>query len=115
MCSGALLESLNSFSTILSIALSVSSIAFAGYTSIETGRHFHFMTQAVDEIRVTNQIMSENYKILIEHYHETVKSIPQLLARDFEKKNRINKNNLESIEGISNFSKNENSKDLKND
>ena len=35
-----LLSALENFSTILSIVLSVSSIAFAAYTSIETGRPF---------------------------------------------------------------------------
>ena len=55
-----LLSALTNFSTILSIFLSVSSIAFAGYTSIETGRQFHYMSRAVEEIRTSNRIMSEN-------------------------------------------------------
>lgn len=67
------------FSTILSIFLSISSIAFAGYTSIEIGRQFHFMSRAVEEIRVTNNIMSENYKNLLNHYHDTVSSFSKLL------------------------------------
>lgn len=53
-----LLSALTNFSTILSIFLSVSSIAFAGYTSIETGRQFHYMSRAVEEIRTSNRIMS---------------------------------------------------------
>lgn len=69
-----LLSALENFSTILSIVLSVSSIAFAGYTSIETGRQFHFMSRAVEEIRTSNEIMSDNYKNLLKHYHDTVNS-----------------------------------------
>lgn len=80
----ALLRSLNTFSTILSIVLSVSSIAFAAYTSIETGRQFHLMSRAVEEIRVTNRIMSDNYKDLLGHYHDTVQSIPNLLNNQLE-------------------------------
>lgn len=69
-----LLSALENFSTILSIVLSVSSIAFAAYTSIETGRQFHFMSRAVEEIRTSNDIMSDNYKDLLKHYHDTVSS-----------------------------------------
>mgnify|MGYP000068143861 CR=1 FL=1 len=69
-----LLSALENFSTILSIVLSVSSIAFAAYTSIETGRQFHFMSRAVEEIRTSNDIMSDNYKNLLKHYHDTVNS-----------------------------------------
>lgn len=76
-----LLEALVNFSTILSIVLSVSSIAFAGYTSIETGRQFHFMSRAVEEIRTTNRIMSDNYKDLLNHYHDTVKTFSELMNK----------------------------------
>ena len=69
-----LLSALENFSTILSIVLSISSIAFAAYTSIETGRQFHFMSRAVEEIRTSNGIMSDNYKNLLKHYHDTVSS-----------------------------------------
>lgn len=79
-----LLEVLVNFSTILSIFLSICSIAFAGYTSIETGRQFHFMSRAVEEIRTTNHIMSENYKDLLNHYHDTVKTFSELLNRQFD-------------------------------
>ena len=58
----------------MSIVLSISSIAFAAYTSIETGRQFHFMSRAVEEIRTSNGIMSDNYKNLLKHYHDTVSS-----------------------------------------
>lgn len=74
-----LVDLLMNFSTLLSIVLSVSSIAFAGYTSIETGRQYYFMAKAVEEIRTTNRIMSENYKDLMEHYHETVKLFSTIL------------------------------------
>lgn len=74
-----LVNLLVNFSTLLSIVLSVSSIAFAGYTSIETGRQYYNMAKAVEEIRTTNGIMSENYKNLMEHYHETVKLFSQIL------------------------------------
>ena len=70
-----LLSALENFSTILSIVLSFSSIAFAGYTSIETGRQFNSMSRAVEEIRTSNRMMSDNYKILLEHYHDTVNSV----------------------------------------
>lgn len=60
-----LLSALENFSTILSIVLSISSISFAAYTSIETGRQFHFMSRAVEEIRTSNGIMSDNYKNLL--------------------------------------------------
>ena len=66
-----LLSALEKFSTILSIVLSIS---FAAYTSIETGRQFHFMSRAVEEIRTSNGIMSDNYKNLLKHYHDTVSS-----------------------------------------
>ena len=69
-----LLSALENFSTILSIVLSISSISFAAYTSIETGRQFHFMSRAVEEIRTSNSIMSDNYKNLLKHYHDTVSS-----------------------------------------
>ena len=69
-----LLSALENFSTILSIVLYISSIAFAAYTSIETGRQFHFMSRAVEEIRTSNGIMSDNYKNLLKHYHDTVSS-----------------------------------------
>ena len=79
----SLLSALTNFSTILSIFLSVSSIAFAGYTSIETGRQFHYMSRAVEEIRTSNRIMSENYKNLLNHYHDTVNTFSKI----FEQKN----------------------------
>lgn len=62
-----LLTALVDFSTILSIFLSVSSIAFAGYTSIETGRQFHYMSRAVEEIRTSNLclIITRIYWIII--------------------------------------------------
>lgn len=37
------------------------------------------MSRAVEEIRVTNNIMSENYKNLLNHYHDTVSSFSKLL------------------------------------
>ena len=77
----SLLEALVNFSTLLSIVLSISSIAFAGYTSIETGRQFHFMSRAVEEIRTTNRIMSDNYKDLLNHYHDTVKTFSELMNK----------------------------------
>lgn len=80
-----LLSTLENFSTILSIVLSVSSIAFAAYTSIETGRQFHFMSRAVEEIRTSNDIMSDYYKNLLKHYHDTVSSF-------------VNKDNITSNE-----------------
>lgn len=69
----SLINGIENFSTILSIFLSVSSIAFAGYTSIETGRQYHNMSKAVTEIETSNKIMSQNYRDLIRHYHDTVK------------------------------------------
>lgn len=67
-----LIHAIENFSTILSIVLSVSSIAFAGYTSIETGRQYHSMSKAVTEIETSNKIMSSNYRDLLKHYHDTV-------------------------------------------
>jgi hypothetical protein len=87
-----LVNLLVNFSTLLSIVLSVSSIAFAGYTSIETGRQYYNMAKAVEEIRTTNGIMSENYKNLMEHYHETVKLFSQILegyANNAASSNRV--------------------------
>lgn len=68
-----LVNAIENFSTILSIVLSVSSIAFAGYTSIETGRQYHNMSRAVTQIETANKIMSENYRDLLKHYHDTVR------------------------------------------
>lgn len=68
-----LVNAVENFSTILSIVLSVSSIAFAGYTSIETGRQYHNMSRAVTQIETANKIMSENYRDLLKHYHDTVR------------------------------------------
>lgn len=107
----ALLRSLNTFSTILSIVLSVSSIAFAAYTSIETGRQFHLMSRAVEEIRVTNRIMSDNYKDLLGHYHDTVQSIPKLLNNQLEQQSKIRESSLNVIDNIINSSENENGTD----
>lgn len=76
-----LLSALTNFSTILSIFLSISSIAFAGYTSIETGRQFHYMSRAVEEIRTSNRIMSENYKNLLDHYHDTVNTFSKIFEQ----------------------------------
>ena len=86
-----LVNLLVNFSTLLSIVLSVSSIAFAGYTSIETGRQYYNMAKAVEEIRTTNGIMSENYKNLMEHYHETVKLFSQILEGHANKAGSINR------------------------
>lgn len=76
-----LLSALVNFSTILSIVLSISSIAFAGYTSIETGRQFHYMSRAVEEIRTSYRIMSDNYKNLLGHYHDTVSRFSEILEQ----------------------------------
>ena len=75
-----LLRAIENFSTILSIILSISSIAFAGYTSIETGRQYHDMAKAVTQIETSNNIMSKNYKDLIKHYHETVTHFSKQIA-----------------------------------
>lgn len=90
-----LLSALENFSTILSIILSISSIAFAGYTSIETGRQFHDMSKAVEEIRTSNRIMSDNYAKLLEHYHDTVNSFSKILNR---KESSSNKNDISGID-----------------
>lgn len=106
-----LLEVLVNFSTILSIFLSICSIAFAGYTSIETGRQFHFMSRAVEEIRTTNHIMSENYKDLLNHYHDTVKTFSELLNRQFDsnQSNRMSGFNPKKSDDFSKFPKNDES------
>lgn len=86
----SLLSALTNFSTILSIFLSVSSIAFAGYTSIETGRQFHYMSRAVEEIQTSNRIMSENYKNLLDHYHDTVNTFSKIFEQNTHTSNTTN-------------------------
>lgn len=97
-----LVNLLVNFSTLLSIVLSVSSIAFAGYTSIETGRQYYNMAKAVEEIRTTNGIMSENYKNLMEHYHETVKLFSQILEGHANKAGNNNRVSDIPLTNISN-------------
>lgn len=99
-----LLSALENFSTILSIVLSISSIAFAGYTSVETSRQFHYMSRAVEEIRTSNRIMSDNYKNLLDHYHDTVNSFSKILTQqeDGLKNNKISTiptNNISNVRG----------------
>lgn len=99
-----LLSALENFSTILSIVLSVSSIAFAGYTSVETSRQFHYMSRAVEEIRTSNRIMSDNYKNLLDHYHDTVNSFSKMFTHqgDETKNNKVNDvsaNNINNVRG----------------
>lgn len=96
-----LLSALTNFSTILSIFLSVSSIAFAGYTSIETGRQFHYMSRAVEEIRTSNRIMSENYKNLLEHYHDTVNTFSKIFEQKTHTSNTTGTNSMD-VGSISN-------------
>lgn len=89
-----LLSALVNFSTFLSIILSISSIAFAGYTSIETGRQFHYMSRAVEEIRTSNRIMSDNYKNLLDHYHDTVNKFSEILELRFRVSNKSEKTSV---------------------
>lgn len=96
-----LLSALTNFSTILSIFLSVSSIAFAGYTSIETGRQFHYMSRAVEEIRTSNRIMSENYQNLLEHYHDTVNTLSKIFEQKTHTSNTTGTNSMD-VGSISN-------------
>lgn len=96
-----LLSALTNFSTILSIFLSVSSIAFAGYTSIETGRQFHYMSRAVEEIRTSNRIMSENYKNLLEHNHDTVNTFSKIFEQKSHTSNTTGTNSVD-VGSISN-------------
>lgn len=96
-----LLTALVDFSTILSVFLSVSSIAFAGYTSIETGRQFHYMSRAVEEIRTLNRIMSDNYKNLLDHYHDTVNKFSEILEHHSYASNKTETRNL-NVDDINN-------------
>lgn len=97
-----LLSALENFSTILSIVLSVSSIAFAGYTSVETGRQFHYMSRAVEEIRTSNRIMSDNYKNLLDHYHDTVSSFSKMFGQQSDglKNNKVNDVSANNINNV---------------
>lgn len=95
-----LLHAIENFSTILSIFLSVSSIAFAGYTSIETGRQYHSMTKAVKEIETSSKLMSENYRDLLKHYHDTVKDFSTQMSNGYGGQNNQIRNNEPAITGI---------------
>lgn len=78
-----LIHGIENFSTILSIFLSITSMAFAGYTSIETGRQYHSMSKAVTQIETTNKIMSSNYRDLLRHYHDTVKHFSKYMGEAY--------------------------------
>lgn len=85
----ALLESLVNFATVLSIFLSVSSICFALYTSLQTTRQYDNMSQAVTEIKVTNSSMDRNNTMLFKYIKEITKEIAYLggrIEKDFNNK-----------------------------
>lgn len=78
---GDLLDSLVNFATILSIFLSISSICFALYTSLQTTRQYDNMSQAVTEIKVTNSSMDRNNTMLFKYIKDINKEIAYLGGR----------------------------------
>ena len=74
---------------------------FSRYTSIETGRQFHYMSRAVEEIRTSNRIMSENYKNLLEHYHDTVNTFSKIFEQKTHTSNTTGTNSMD-VGSISN-------------
>ena len=66
ICGNKLLNTIVNFSTILSIIVSITSILFACYTSLQTGNQYSHMAQALEEIRATNGHMAENNQLLLQ-------------------------------------------------
>ena len=84
-----LLYSIVNFATILSIFLSVSSICFALYTSMQTSRQYDNMSQAVTEIKATNEFMKSNSSQLLRNIRDIAKDLAYLGGKfDNEFKNR---------------------------
>lgn len=76
-----LLYSLVNFATLLSIFLSVSSICFALYTSMQTSRQYDNMSQAVTEIKATNEFMKSSNSQLFRNIKDIARDLAYLGGR----------------------------------